>query len=834
MRLATSTPSADRSVLLRGLGLVLALCPVFVRASTGISPFPGWELDPLVFSLPSDGLGPTLQLVLDAVACLGCVLLLVDMTLRGARMHAALWLLGVLGAVGVVLHGGVLEGSIGLESRRIGSAWVTSIVLLLTMLHAARDAHVRRLALGLGLGFALVLLLRGLHQVYVQHPTTMADFNADRARFLAAHGWVEGSPMAKAFVRRLSQPEASGWFGLANVYATFAAWACVAGTMLTCTVLARRRRGDLGGSGVDALAASAVFIAGAAGLSLAGAKGGYLATAGGLVALVLFAWLNRQRPWSATFLGVVGVISILGPLALVAARGLVGERIGELSLWFRWFYWQAAGRMFVEHPLVGVGPAGFQSAYLLAKPPISPEDVSSPHAIVMDWVATLGMFGLCWCGLLLACAWRIGRSGVSTRSDERNDESEMPRALWRAAFGVVAITVIGASFVESGVTTPDLAILRLAGLIAWAGGTYIVVRMLQAHAGIERAALAGAGLTLLAHAQIDVTASFASSAPLWAMLIGLAASDRDSFSPTSMTTSPARSRKMWTWFACSVAGGASILAAAWAIPASAWEQRLEDAAATVRPLGVMSERLTRLSRPEPAHTGLPSDSPTAVATDLGQLVRRHVDPTPAAISQAMFDLERTRCAEAARLLNDAFAIDPSDRRPLREASRLFLRLSEVERQAGRHSAAKNAIIDGLRSTGLVNNTPSGVGLTAQTPTLGRAKSTDWHWLGVAATHAADVAATIGGTPDEVRGYLSLAVQARTRCQDLDPYNLDNAWALARLYERLGDMAQARAWAATSLGLDANMRLDREVRGLSDEDRVACEALAKQDASGPGK
>ena len=109
---------------------------------------------------------------------------------------------------------------------------------------------------------------------------------------------------------------------------------------------------------------------------------------------------------------LAGLAGIAIPLLAVVVRGLVGERLSELSLLFRWFYMQGAARIFAQHLPVGVGPDGFQEAYLLAKPVLSPEAVASPHNILWDWLSTLGLFGVAWCVLLVTLAMRVGKTLV--------------------------------------------------------------------------------------------------------------------------------------------------------------------------------------------------------------------------------------------------------------------------------------------------------------------------------------------------------------------------------------------------------------------------------------
>src|SRR5690606_17826863 len=94
---------------------------------------------------------------------------------------------------------------------------------------------------------------------------------------------------------------------------------------------------------------------------------------------------------------------------LIAVQGLLGTRAGDLSLLFRWFYFRTAGVIFGHEPLVGVGPGGFQAAYQLHKPAISPEDVSDPHNLLLSLVAMLGVGGAALGAVWMGWLWRSGR-----------------------------------------------------------------------------------------------------------------------------------------------------------------------------------------------------------------------------------------------------------------------------------------------------------------------------------------------------------------------------------------------------------------------------------------
>ena len=220
------------------------------------------------------------------------------------------------------------------------------------MWHGGRDERFKRAALGVMFGFLALLALRGAQEVYIDHAQTMRMYRADPERFLASHGWTADSSMARQYVRRISQPEASGWFGLSNVYASFAVFGTVAAAGWVIGA-AKSRRGLGWALAAAALCGFALF--------LSQSKGG-VAFAGFGIGLLAIGWLfsrvgnavpplRGSEPTTPATGGLrprltllrrcaamsIGPLCIFGVLAAIAVRGVVGERIGELSILFRAF-----------------------------------------------------------------------------------------------------------------------------------------------------------------------------------------------------------------------------------------------------------------------------------------------------------------------------------------------------------------------------------------------------------------------------------------------------------------------------------------------------------------
>lgn len=776
-------------------GTLLLLTPQLVRATTNITIFSDWDLSPMVYALRTPALGPSGSILCDAISMLGAALLLLFARLSRPvlRFPALACSLALVGVVGVLLHTHFGDRSVG--DLRIGASWVAAALSALAIYINGQDLRVRRMLAAVVLGFVVLLLLRGAQQVFIEHPQTLENFRANKDRVLAAHGWSAGSPMALGFERRLSQPEASAWFGLSNVYASLAAGISAA---LLAMCLGARRSSKVAATGIGL-----AFLGGVACVLLAGGKGGMIALGIGIAAVAIILSVHRAKVLSVIARSLP-VIAIIGGLGLIAMRGAVGERIGELSILFRWFYLQAATRIFASHPFQGVGPDGFQQAFLIAKPPICPEEVASPHSIAFDWLSTLGVFGIAWIALLVLAAWRIGRASITT---ERSETSSDPaRSEYRAAMAVPTIATLAATWLESPFIVPEMAAVRVFGVIGWCALAFALMRAWSArHASIG---LAAAAIALLAHSQIEVTASFVSSAPLWAILIALAAVGSDTRTPDSATKTP---RKAHSHLTLVLAALSLLVACGFAYPALArvrsQESHLRTAADLIRMIPAFGERLRALETP--AGVTPFSDvreTPGGIAKDLSIVLGRPVSVTTQDFGRAMNELELRQIMAAEMPLIAAYELDRTDRRPLRELSLLLVRRAELAIARGGRSEATRAFTDAAAAM-RVQDLPA-------------PKSGDWAWLATVYQKMADVL----NDPT----HLASAIAARQTCAELDPYNLPNTVALAKLCNRSGKPTDAAAWAKKALELDSLARLDRAVRGMSDADRDAMRSIAQRD------
>ncbi|HEV7786844.1 MAG TPA: O-antigen ligase family protein, partial [Thermoanaerobaculia bacterium] len=423
---------------------------MFLRAMSGITTLPYWDFDPLIYEASMVGLGPAGSLACDVLILLGAGLCILATARQPTDGAGKLWI-GCAVLVGLGLEPILYHGWLGqwatIQQQRVGASWGSAMIAGLALMRLCRDDRYRAAVFAGVLGFVTVLALKGAHQMLIEHPETVADFKHNSEQIFAAQGWTPESSMAKGYQRRLMQNEATGWFGLSNVFASYGAMGVVgfAGLALCVWREPRAQARDARRAGHPnrgaLIAASTGLLASIAAVAMAQSKGGTAVALLGAAFLGLILAIRFGKPrllasrlaTRPALLRPLPIALTLVPLAAVVARGLIGERLGELSLLFRWFYMQGATRIatgyelngvHVGNWLLGVGPDGFKDAYLVAKNPLNPEEIVSPHSILFDWWADLGVFGLAWGALFFVWLWWIGaaispslREGAGERTE---------------------------------------------------------------------------------------------------------------------------------------------------------------------------------------------------------------------------------------------------------------------------------------------------------------------------------------------------------------------------------------------------------------------------------
>jgi len=95
---------------------------------------------------------------------------------------------------------------------------------------------------------------------------------------------------------------------------------------------------------------------------------GYFNFAVGIAAATIIFLFKSRKPILGWIALVGSSVSVLFLLLGILKIGPLADYIFKSSLFARWFYWRAAGKMMVDHPLFGVGMDGYGDAYMRSRP----------------------------------------------------------------------------------------------------------------------------------------------------------------------------------------------------------------------------------------------------------------------------------------------------------------------------------------------------------------------------------------------------------------------------------------------------------------------------------
>jgi len=361
-------------------------------------------------------------------AALGLLLLALLARLRGADARARAWASWraepALAAVAIYVAAGLLSGALGEgPARSLGDS--------------IKDAH--RLA-SLGLFVAAFALEREAR------PWAALAAGGSLAAALGVgqslSGWLVDGTLARAhaFVHPVTFGEQTALAALGGL----------------CWLSRERERGS-GRARALALAATALA---AAALALSQTRAALLAFGVGAAAA---AWLEpRARRWAAAGLGLAALGAALGERLRYGRAGFgaeLGAAPAASAQQTRYVLWDAAWRMFRDHPWTGVGPGHYLTAFpRYVSGTLEGQSVwGSAHNLYLHQLAERGLVGesalLALFAVLLARAWRAARA------------SRGAAALWAAA-AVPAFLVMNAT--ETAWQNEQFATLFL---LVWAFGT---------------------------------------------------------------------------------------------------------------------------------------------------------------------------------------------------------------------------------------------------------------------------------------------------------------------------------------------------------------------------
>ncbi|MFG0252354.1 MAG: O-antigen ligase family protein, partial [Phycisphaerales bacterium JB038] len=382
----------------------------------------------------------------------------------------------------------------------------------------------------------------------------------------------------------------------------------------------------------------------------------------------------------------------------------------ELSLLFRWQYLIGALRIFVHEPLLGVGPDDFKAAYLLFKPAFSPEEITSPHSVLFDYLATLGLGGAALGALFLWFAQRGGSLLAATTGAMKTNHSsaeamnEAPRRHFLSftpAVVAIFLAIIALRFEAATLAMPDL-LARLAGAVLFAllaQTAWLALRRQPERSLWERATLLGGASVLIAHTQIEMTATQPGSATLAFLILGLAAGagfpPREEPLEASAESSPDRlTRQLGGGF---VLGLALVLLLFGYRPVLARQTHLRQAAEALQPAATIRWDLADLERASMTEQRQMLQTMEQVLRQRGVATLGALQPefVPFLRTTGLASLEVVLIPQAIAGLEQCEGIRPRSPEPRLEMTRLHLSLSFAFEQLGQEEDATSALGEAL-------------------------------------------------------------------------------------------------------------------------------------------
>lgn len=544
-------------------GLMCMSALVLIRAMIEHDAFPNWSSDSFAFSPPVIGLTPKWALALSLGVSVSGIISMLGMILRRDRIGLLPSVCLAIGIGTISLHAfsnfeTVLEGS------NLGAIFV--------VLFVASQAHVlpesQRIIAAVVLSFAILLVGMGLYEVFVTHPMTVQSYEQHREVFLGARGWRPGSFETLAYERRLYQPEPIAWFGLTNVFASIAGMS--AAGLLTLAWITWIKESDRKRAIVYLVFGSIACV----GLILTRAKGGIGAFVLGSILI------NLVRTRFVRFADGRVIIAACSLVVLgVILRGVIGERLSELSLLFRSQYMIGSMRMFFEHPILGVGPGAFQDNYALLKPSLSPEDVASAHSLPFDLIAILGIGGIALAILFFSIIARIKPVAEIQVSSAHSINHRLSVQL---ALLIIAIAAVVSIRFGSPVMDISLLSVQTFASVGWGLGAICILNSKISSQSLRWAMMCSAAV-LAIHSMIEVSAVWMVSGMLVALVVGSAATQ----------SAPCRSRISNTIALAAMIGIGFVFAIQLA-QMGRWQMELDLAAEPAREIAQIRSKIDEL------------------------------------------------------------------------------------------------------------------------------------------------------------------------------------------------------------------------------------------------
>jgi O-antigen ligase len=436
----TNEPSVrQRFAWTSGLAMALALGLVIARAcmtETLREPFAEIVAGDVAAPRPA---GPATSLVLDLLCGVPVLLVLARSAVdRGERLRLA-WphlFMGLLAAWGML-------SALWADDRFGAVVGAFHFVSAFALFVAASQLFGtwRRLHLlgAVALGLLLLYAANGVYYRFLDLPDLQRNWQENRASILRERGIEEGSYAARQFGQKIENGEMIGFNASPNSFAAvLSLLVIVAGGLL----IQRQSDGD-GQAWI--LPYSLAILAGLWVMLYTHSKAAFGTVMLGAVLLALNRVMRRTLTTRSRTVYFGGVVALLLAMGAVIGHGVYHGSLLNDSLTFRWKYWVASARMFVERPLAGVGWGNFGLHYLAKRLPEAAEEIKDPHNFFVRFCVELGAVGgvllVAW---MLGLWWTLTRPVMPTADEDREEEGFLPgkSVVWKlAAIALLAMAI---------------------------------------------------------------------------------------------------------------------------------------------------------------------------------------------------------------------------------------------------------------------------------------------------------------------------------------------------------------------------------------------------------
>jgi O-antigen ligase len=429
---ADSRPAIDWRAALTQLAFALALALVAARCTLLETIRDPFEVSVHSTTVPH-GPGADTSLVLDLLCCLPALIVLARRCLD--KTYTLRWSLSLVLILPLVAW---MAASFRWADDKFAnlvstSNFVAAMALLWALSQIVRSWMRLRTVAAIAFGLLLVFLVRGFYYKFIDMPELLEQ----QSKILQQSGFDPHSFNGIQFAQKIT--ELMGFNSSPNSFAGLIVLFMTIG--LGVAMQRIKDRDDLAWTVALALSAPlAIWL-----LIYAQTKA-TLVMPVFIVAVFAILWkyhgaIARQSKrafWIGLGLIVLVILAVVG-------HGLFHHSLPTSSLNFRWRYWVAASRMFLRHPIRGVGWENFGPHYIRDRLPAASEEVKDPHDFLVRFFVELGLVGG-----VLAIAW-LGRLWWELTRPESPPAmvSPLSKTSKMGQVGFIALTCVGAAVISS-------------------------------------------------------------------------------------------------------------------------------------------------------------------------------------------------------------------------------------------------------------------------------------------------------------------------------------------------------------------------------------------------